>query len=91
MATDDEVHQLQRKYDVSPALAQLLCLLARNQRVTAERMQDEGIVADARVSIHRLRKIMSPHGIEIRSSYRTGYWLSDEDRQKLLTCISVAA
>ena len=91
MATDDEVHQLQRKFDVSPALARLLCMLTENQRVTADQIEEAGVVTDARVGVHRLRKIMSAHEIEIRSSYKTGYWMSDEDRAKVRECLKVAA
>ena len=91
MATDDEVHQLQRKYHVSPALAQILHMLVENQRVTPDQIEGAGIVTDARVGVHRLRKIMSAHEIEVRSSYRTGYWMSDEDRAKVRECLKVAA
>lgn len=91
MATDDEIHQLQRKYDVSPTLAQLLHMLATNHRITAAQVEDAGIVGDARVSIHRLRKVLAPNNITVRSSYRTGYWMSDEDRATVLSSLKVAA
>lgn len=91
MATEDEVHQLQRKFDVSPTLAQLLYLLATNVRLTAEQIEETGVVADARVSIHRLRKIMAAHEIDIRAAYKTGYWLSEEDQAIIKACLKVAA
>ncbi len=83
MATDDEVFALQKRYDVTPVLAKLLYLMVVNDRVTTQDVEATGVVGDVRVSIHRLRKIMSEHGIEVRSAYRAGYWLSDEDRAKL--------
>jgi len=91
MATDDEIHQLQRAYDVTPSLAHLLHLLAHTQRVTAAHAEELGLVSDTRVSIHRLRRIMAPHGISVRTSYATGYWLSDEDQAKVKAVLKVAA
>jgi len=91
MANDDEVHQLQRKYGVSPSLAQILILLIERQRVTVDDIESAGFAGDARVQIHRLRKAMAEHEIDIHSSYRTGYWLADEDKDILRQAIKVAA
>lgn len=91
MSPDDLVHALQRQYGVTPALGHILLLLVAKKRVTARHIEEEGIVTDARVALHRLRKVLAPHNIEIRSSYRMGYWLADEDREAVKSYLKVAA
>lgn len=74
---------LQKHYRLPPKLAEVLLLLAQNDVVTTKMIEDE-VTPDARSTMHRLRKRLTPTGIKLESLYATGYWLSAEDRRAVL-------
>jgi hypothetical protein len=74
---------IQKHFRVPPRLAEVLLLLAQNDVVTTSMIQDL-VTPDAKSTMHRLRDRLTPTGIELQSQYATGYWLSVEDRKKVL-------
>lgn len=80
--TEDDLFAMQREYKLANNPARLLYMLVEHERVTAKQIEEDyGIATDAAVIIHRLRKALAPHGIEIQSFRKTGYWMTDEHRR----------
>lgn len=77
-----EISAIQKHYDVSRTLAQMLLMLARKTTVTSSDL--EASVKSGKVAIHRLRNSVGGHGISIKSRRDVGYWLSEEDQAKVL-------
>lgn len=81
----NELMALRIKHDLSPSLAKILILLAKNQIVTAEMIEvEEELATEAKVAIHRLRRELEGSGIEVQSRRGIGYWVDSEAR-KLIT------
>lgn len=72
---------LRKAMNISPVLADMLVLLLEQDVVTTSDL--EGMIDDPRVAIYRLRKILEPLGVEIRSRARLGYWIEVKDRKRL--------
>lgn len=78
----DELKALQIRYDLSPSLAKILLLLAKNQIVTPAMIEhDHAITKDAKVAVHRLRRRLNNEPFEIKSRRDVGYWLEDSVRK----------
>ncbi len=79
-----ELMSLQMRYDLPLTLAKILVLLARNQVVTVQMIEQEHrITKDAKVAIHRLRRRLDGAGVEIKSRRDFGYWLEKADRERV--------
>jgi DNA-binding response OmpR family regulator len=90
--TEDELFIMQRDYGLSPGPARLLYLLINTDRVSVHQIEHEyGIAKDARVLVHRLRRLLAPHDIEIRSIRMTGYWMTDEHRRAVRSRLMATA
>jgi hypothetical protein len=77
------------KLNLTPALSDLLGLLISLPFVTAHNVQDQlAIFTNLKVGICRLRKILQPHGVEIKSRRFAGYWLSEKDKEYLRTLLT---
>lgn len=73
------------RYSLSPTMAQLLEMLALNQAVTAHAMREQlGDTTAVKVHVHRMRKRLEKFGIMVNSQYGIGYWMSKEDRERVL-------
>lgn len=76
---------LQLRYALSPALARILELLALNQAVTAQMIcEGQENVRTAKIAVHRLRSRLEKYNITVQSRRGLGYWLSHEDRERVL-------
>jgi Rad3-related DNA helicase len=82
--TVNELMTLQMRYDLPLTLARILHLLVRNTVVTVQMIEGEhSITKDAKVAIHRLRRRLDGHKVEIKSRRDFGYWLEREDRERV--------
>ena len=71
-------------FKLTPVLNNLMGLLLSLPNVTPEIIRQRlEIAPDAKVAIHRLRKHLSPFGIEIKSRRNLGYWLEDETKLRV--------
>ena len=66
-------------FRLAPSMRKLLALLMANEYVTADLIGTD-IQSDAKVAIHRLRALLEPWGIEIKSRRFVGYWLTAETK-----------
>lgn len=81
----DELNTLQMRYDLTSLTARILILLAKNQAVTADMIEvQNGLTKDTPVAIHRLRRRLVAQGITVNYRRGVGYWLSTDDRKKVL-------
>ncbi len=71
-------------FRLPPALNKLLGLLLSLPNVTSEMVHQRlEIATDAKVAVHRLRHVMTPHGIKIHSRRNLGYWIENSDKLKI--------
>lgn len=69
--------------------AMLLKLLLDNDIVSVEMMEDKyGVATMARVLVYRIRSRLKSHGVTVKSTHGAGYWMSPEDKAKVLELIS---
>ncbi len=81
----DELNTLQMRYDLTPLTAQILILLAKNVAVTSDMIEvSHDLTKDTPVAIHRLRRRLVAQGMTINYRRGVGYWLSTDDRKKVL-------
>jgi ribosomal protein L35 len=80
----DEITTLQMRYDLTSLLARILHLLAKNTAVSSAMIEtDHQLTKDSPVAIHRLRRRMMVHKIDVHFRRGVGYWLDPEDRKKV--------
>lgn len=83
-------HSLALAFNLPPRLSDLLGLLLSLPVVSSEMIRQRlEIATDAKVAIHRLRKHISPYGIEIMGRRGFGYWISEETKEAIrsrVTC-----
>jgi hypothetical protein len=80
----DEI-TLRMKLGLSPTSGQLLSQLLSQQVVVTGDDDSNGVVENAhRVAMHRLRLGLEPHGVSIQSRKKLGYWLTSEDKAKIV-------
>lgn len=78
-------------FRLPPALNKLLGLLISLPNVTSEMVHQRlEIATDAKVAVHRLRRYMSPHGIQINSRRNLGYWIENADKAKIRAMLKPA-
>jgi len=83
MNTDASM-ELKAAFHLPPALNSVLTLLMAVPILTPELIEEHvELNYNYRVAMHRLRAALAPYGIEIRSRRMTGYWLEEEDREKI--------
>lgn len=84
----DELTTLQMRYDLTPLLARILCLLAQNTAVTSAMIEVEHrLTKDAPVAMHRLRRRLEQVGINVQFRRGVGYWLDAKDRKKVIAAM----
>lgn len=75
---------LASKLHLPHGLGRLLGLLMAVPYASTETIRHRlGISSDPKVAIHRLRRLLKPRDIEVRSRRTHGYWLPDEAKQKI--------
>ena len=80
-----EVTELQIRYGMSPAMAQIAKLLLEQRIVTCKEVEvDHHITVDAKVFFCRLRKAYKPLGATIHSRRMLGYWMDESDKRIIL-------
>ena len=76
-------------FRLTPVLNNLLGLLLSLPNVTSEMIRQRlEIATDAKVAIHRLRRHLEPWKIVIKSRRSLGYWLEDEDKEKIREAVA---
>ena len=83
-ALDQKNKSIEATFKLTPSLTNLLGLLLSLPTVSAEIITHRlEVTSDAKVAVHRLRKILLPYGVTIHSTRLLGYWISDEDKEKI--------
>jgi len=94
-ALKDQVRELQSALNLGdediritfllpPQLGDILGVLLAKPVVTTETLQRKlGIVAEAKVSMYRLRKKMDQFNIKIYSQSHVGYWIEPADKVRI--------
>ena len=84
-----ERRDLEIAFNLSPMTAHLLLLLLTRKAVSSEEAQREiSSACDTKIAAFRLRKCLTKFDVKIHSQRYTGYWMSDEDKEKLLNVTS---
>lgn len=79
------------RFRLPPSLLATLALLLQEQVIDADKFDaDENTPKDIKVTIHRLRKMLAPHKIDIKSRRSTGYWIDDADKERIRDMITDA-
>lgn len=66
------------------SLRRLLGMLMASEFVTPDMINgDLEIQSDAKVAIHRLRRLLKPWNIEINSRRFVGYWIDEETKERV--------
>ncbi len=80
---------LQSTFRLSPIMANTLGLLMSLPVVPSKTIEDEvEVAAQARITIHRLRRYLEPHDIKILSRRGQGYWLDQDTKDRIAKLIS---
>jgi hypothetical protein len=83
-ALKQDDYELLIKFNLTPALNNLLGLLMALDLVTPEMVEQRlEIATAAKVAIHRLRALLKPYGIKIESRRHLGYWLTPETKARI--------
>lgn len=83
-----EDRRIERLFGLSPNLSNFLGLLVTKEFVSKDLVQYEmNVVADAHVSVWRLRKSLEPHGVKIRTMRGLGWYLDEETKQRVTKAI----
>lgn len=77
------------RFRLPPSLLATLALLLREPVIDIDKFEaDENTPKDIKVTIHRLRKMLAPHKIDIKSRRSTGYWIDDADKERIKEMIT---
>ena len=80
-ALNQKSKRMASAFNLTPSLSDLLGLLLSLPHVNSEVVQDQmGTFTSIKVAMCRLRKILAPHGVEIKSQRFGGYWLTEKDK-----------
>jgi hypothetical protein len=71
------------RLNVSMPLAEMLVLIYNEAYVSADAFVEMGLCQAPRRMVAKLRQIVGPLGVEIRTHRGTGYWVDDDSRQNL--------
>lgn len=78
-------------FPFTPALIATLGLLLREEVIDVETFEaDDHTPKNIKVTIHRLRKMLAPYKIDVRSRRSTGYWIADADKDRIRQMITDA-
>ena len=78
-----DITDLRMKLGMSPTLAEITCGLIENRLLTRADILDTG-VSNPRVTMGRIRSKLETVGVVLTSQRRLGYWLDDENKDKLI-------
>ena len=71
-------------FNISPAQAGVLSLLARAPFVTGEQLTDWiNAKSEIKTVVSKTRSKLKEHGVEIHSRIGAGYWIDGADRDKI--------
>jgi hypothetical protein len=71
-------------FRLPPALSKLMGLLLAMPQVTEKNICEQlDIATVGKVAIWRLRQVLQPHGIEIKSKRTVGWWFDDETKDRI--------
>jgi DNA-binding response OmpR family regulator len=86
---NDNIFTLRKMYNLPARQAELLHLLLNNRYVSSTMIEIQfKIYTDAKVAVHKLRRLLSPFQITIEVMRGAGYYLTDDDRRKMWTSIA---
>lgn len=75
---------LQIAFELPQSLARLLRLLMESKLLTSrDIVHTHKIATDGKVAIHRLRRYLENHDLEIKSRRELGYWLEPSTKEKI--------
>lgn len=78
-------------FPFTPALIATFGLLLREDVIDVDAFEaDENTPKNIKVTIHRLRKLLAPYNIDIKSRRSTGYWIADADKARVRKMITEA-
>lgn len=78
-----DVTDLRMKLNMSAILAEITCGLVEEKLLTAADIRDAGS-SNPRVTMNRIRRKLEVVGVEITSQRHLGYWLDEENKDKLV-------
>jgi|GEM_PF-2088761 len=93
------IAELERQLQESPhalthfrlplSLLATLSLLLREPVIDIDKFEaDENTPKNIKAAIHRLRKMLAPHKINIKSRRSTDYWIDDADKERIREMIT---
>ena len=83
-----DIKNLRFTFDLPPRLGDVLYLLLTQQFVSSEEM--DALFANPRVGMYRLRKIVTPFGIDIQMRTRLGYFITDDTKRDIIAMVERA-
>jgi DNA-binding response OmpR family regulator len=84
MTSDDISAKLRTTFKLSAQEASLLMLLLTTDVVSSDLICERlNVATEVRVAIHRLRKTLATHQVEIESKRHLGYWLTPEMKDRI--------
>ena len=76
-------------FRLPPSLLATLSLLLREPVIDIDKFEADGNTPkNIKAAIHRLRKMLAPHKINIKSRRSTGYWIDDADKERIREMIT---
>ena len=78
-----DITDLRMKLGMSAGLAEITCGLIENRLLTQADIKGVG-TSNPRVMMQRVRAKLAEVGVELTSQRRLGYWLDDENKDKLV-------
>lgn len=75
-------------FSLPPMLEKAFKLLLTNQRVTTQMIAENlGADIDAKMTMFRLRKYLTSHGVEVKSKRHLGYWIDPAAKSQLVDAL----
>lgn len=82
-----DIVKLRMKFDLSATLGDILYLLLTQEVVQNDEL---AVVSDNfRGAMYRLRQVLTPLEVKIKTRWELGYYINDEDKQKLINLLEV--
>ncbi len=82
-----DITDLRMKLYTTGQMADVALMLLENRIVTAEQIYNAG-VKNPRTVVMGLRDRLEVYGVTLQSHRRMGYWLEDDDKEKLVELCS---
>jgi DNA-binding response OmpR family regulator len=84
MTSEDIDAKLRTTFKLSTQEASILGLLLATDVVSSDLICERlNVATEVRVAIHRLRKTLATHQVEIESKRHLGYWLTPEMKDRI--------